>query len=75
MTGGGTAAERAISRCVTWARIAANHGGFVDSIGYSMIFGEFHSHGGTPIAGCFMRKNPTKMDDLGVPLFMETPIL
>ena len=28
-------------------------------------FGGFHSHGGTPIAGCFKMENPTEMDDLG----------
>ena len=31
-------------------------------------------NGGTPIAGWFTMKNPIKMDDLGVPLFQETPI-
>ena len=25
-----------------------------------------------PQNGCFLRENPTKMDGLGVPLFMET---
>ena len=29
------------------------------------------TNGGTPIAGWFTRKTPIKMDDLGVPQFME----
>ena len=31
-----------------------------------LIVGGFHSHGGTPIAGGFIREIPIKMDDLGV---------
>ena len=38
-------------------------------------YGGFHGHGGTPIAGWFLLgKIPLKMDDLGVPPFMETPL-
>ena len=31
-------------------------------------------NGGTPKMGDLQKENPFKMDDLGVPLFQETPI-
>ena len=31
--------------------------------------------GGAPIAGWFIRENPIKMDDLGVPHFRKPPIM
>ena len=34
------------------------------------IYGNLHSHGGSPTAGWFINgKSQSKMDDLGVPLF------
>ena len=38
-----------------------------------LSYGGFHKWG-TPIAGWFIRENPIRVDDSGVPLFQETLI-
>ena len=37
------------------------------------ILGGFHSHGGSQTWMVFLGENPTKTDDLGLPLFQEPP--
>ena len=43
---------------------------------FPAVYGGFHSHGATPIAGGFTRANPTKMDEhyRGTPMTQETTI-
>ena len=40
--------------------------------GYWWVLKGFPKVGGTPKMDLFVRGNPVKMDDLGVPLFQET---
>ena len=47
---------------------------YIEKCGKTKEHLEISENGGTPKWMVFVRENPTKMDDLEVPPFMETPM-